>query len=51
MKTYKSKFSVYMYSELKVEFGFEEYLEYVKGAPRLVLKFQLGTRGLFEELV
>ena len=30
---------------------FEEYLEYVKGAPsRLFLKFRSGTHGLFEEL-
>ena len=46
---YKSKLRVYR--ELKQEIGFEEYLEYVKGAPsRLFLKFRSGTHGLFEEL-
>ena len=34
-----------------MEIGFEEYLEYVKGAPsRWFLKFRSSTHGLFEEL-
>ena len=42
---HKSKFQVYR--ELKQEIGFEEYLEYVEGAPsRLFLKFCSGTNGL-----
>ena len=40
-----------VYRELKREIGFEEYLEYVKGAPsRMFFKFRSGTHGLFEEL-
>ena len=36
---------------MKQEIGFEEHLEYVKGAPtRLLFKFHSGTYGLFEEL-
>ena len=46
---HKSKLRVYR--ELKREVGFEDYLEYVKGAPsRLFFKFRSGTHGLFEEL-
>ena len=46
---HKSKLRVYR--ELKREFGFEEYLTHVKGAPsRLFFKFRSGTHGLFEEL-
>ena len=34
-----------------MRFGFEDYLEYVKGAPsRLCFKFHSGTHGLFEDL-
>ena len=44
-----SKLQVYM--ELKLEIGFEEYLEYVKAAPsRLFFKFCSGTHGLCVEL-
>ena len=36
---------------MKGEIGFEEYLEYVKGAPsRSFFRFHSGTHGLFEEL-
>ena len=36
---------------MKREIGFEEYLEYIKGAAsRLFFKFRSGTHGLFEEL-
>ena len=46
---HKSKLRVYR--QLKHEIGFEEYLEYVKGAPsRRFFKFHPGTHGLFEEL-
>ena len=40
-----------IFKELKQQFGFDEYLEYVKGAPsKLFYKFHSGTQGLFEEL-
>ena len=36
---------------MEKEAGFEEYLQYVKGAnARLFFKFHLGTHRLFEEL-
>ena len=39
--------SLRVYRELKREIGFEEYLEYVKGAPsRLFLKFRSGTHAM-----
>ena len=45
----KSKLQVYR--QLKRQIGFEEYLQYVEGAPsRLFFKFRLGTHGLFGEL-
>ena len=45
----KPKFQVC--KKLKREIGFEEYLQYAKGAgSRLFLKVCLGTSGLFEEL-
>ena len=40
-----------VHGELKQEIAFEEYLEYVNGAPsRLFYKFRSGIHGFFEEL-
>ena len=49
-KALQHKSKLRLYTQLKQEIGFEEYLEYVKGAPsRLFLKFRSVTHGLFEE--
>ena len=47
---HKSKVCTCIFRVCKWEVGFKEYLEYLKVAPTLVLKFHLGTLGLFEEL-
>ena len=46
----QDKLKLQVYRKSKWEIGFEEYLEYVKGVPRLYFKFLSGTHGLFEEL-